>query len=151
MGATCVNQAVKAVAIAKRDLAEEGTFLSCWPEFRDFHRNSMSLVLGKELKSPWLTSDVDLTVASSTTPTSTAGAIAGKIREGYKVSVRACGADAVSNAVTAVAYARQFLTDDGVDVYFAPEFEMEPVGQSGDERTVLVFRVCRASQRGSAE
>ena len=30
-----------------------------------------------------------------TNPSSTAGAIAGKVREGLKVAVRACGADAV--------------------------------------------------------
>jgi stage V sporulation protein SpoVS len=42
-------------------------------------------------------------------PASTAGAIAGKMREGLKVAVRACGADAVANAVYAVAHARKYL------------------------------------------
>lgn len=81
-------------------------------------------------------------------PASTAGAIAGKMREGLKVAVRACGADAVANAVYAVAHARKYLKDNGVDVYFCPEFEMEPVGSDGQERTVVLFKVCKAA--GSA-
>jgi stage V sporulation protein SpoVS len=65
-----------------------------------------------------------------------------------KVAVRACGADAVANAVYAVAHARKYLKDNGVDVYFCPEFEMEPVGSDGQERTVVLFKVCKAA--GSA-
>ena len=59
----------------------------------------------------------------------------------------ACGADAVNNAVASVAFARQYLKDEGIDVYFVPEFEKAPVGDGG-ERTVVLFRVCKAA--GSA-
>ena len=79
---------------------------------------------------------MDLTVASGTNPSSTAGAIAGKIREGCKVAVRACGADAVNNAVAAVAFARTYLKDEGIDVCSVPEFE-EPVGRRGEDRCVV--------------
>ena len=152
LGASCVNQAVKAIAICRKDMLEHAdpTYLSCFPSFRQ-HREqkhgALSLQCDKETKGPWSSSDVDLTVASGTNPSSTAGAIAGKIREGCKVAVRACGADAVNNAVAAVAFARQYLKDEGIDVYFVPEFEKEPVGDGG-ERTVVLFRVCKAA--GSA-
>ena len=98
LGASCVNQAVKAIAICRKDMLEHAdpTYLSCFPSFRE-HREqkhgALSLQCDKETKAPWSSSDVDLTVASSTNPSSTAGAIAGKIREGLKVAVRACGAE----------------------------------------------------------
>ena len=63
------------------------------------------------------------------------------------MAVRSCGADAVANAVYSVAHARRYLKDDGVDVYFTPEFEKEQVGD-GPERTVMLFRICKAA--GSA-
>ena len=125
LGAACVNQAVKAIAIARRDLAEEDepTYLSCFPDFRDDGRRTVSMQCDKEVKGPWSSSDADLTVASGTNPANAAGAIAGKVREGLKVAIRACGAEAVSNAVLAVAHARRYLKDEGVDVFFCPEFE----------------------------
>ena len=154
LGAACINQAVKGIAIAKRELLEgaenmgEPTYLSCFPDFRDDTRRTLSMQCDKEEKPPWTSSDVALTVAAGTKPAATAGAIAGKVREGLKVAVRACGADAVSNAVYAVAYARKYLKDNGVDVYFCPEFDKEPVGSDGQERTVVLFKICKAA--GSA-
>ena len=73
LGAACVNQAVKGIAIAKRDLLEgtpesgapaEPTYLSCFPDFRDDSRRTVSLQCDKEAKPPWSSSDVNLTVAS---------------------------------------------------------------------------------------
>ena len=73
LGAACVNQAVKGIAIAKRDLLEgtpetgppaEPTYLSCFPDFRDDSRRTVSLQCDKEAKPPWNSSDVNLTVAS---------------------------------------------------------------------------------------
>ena len=90
-------RAVKGIAIARRDLAEgsaegggaapEPTYLSCFPDFRDDTKRTVSLQCDKEAKPPWSSSDVNLTVASSTNPASTAGAIAGKVREGLKVGL----------------------------------------------------------------
>ena len=150
LGAQCVNQAVKAIAIARRDLLEietDQTFLSCFPDFRDEGKRTVSMQCDKETKGPWASSTADLTVASGTTPATAAGAIAGKIREGKKVAVRACGAQAVSNTVSAVAHARQYLKDEGIDVFFVPEFEKEQ-NRDGNERTVVLFKVCKAA--GSA-
>ena len=52
----------------------------------------------------------------------------------------------VNNAAAAVAFAGRYLKDEGIDVYFVPEFE-EPVGDGG-ERTVVLFEGCKAA--GSA-
>lgn len=150
MGAQCVNQAVKAIAIARGQFLENEngqTFLSCFPSFRDDNRNTVQMQCDKETKGPWRTSTADLVVGGGTEPTKVAGAIAGNIREGEKVAVRACGADAVANAVFAVAHARRFLADEGIDLFFTPEFEKEQTKERG-ERTVVLFRVCKAS--GSA-
>ena len=80
-------------------------------------------------------------------------AIAGNIREGYSVSIRACGADAVSKTVSAVTFARMFLADTEknppestplgrvVDISCAPEFRHESVGSDGDDRTILMFTI----------
>eukprot|EP00982_Pelagococcus_subviridis_P012625 31183-Pelagococcus_subviridis.AAC.4 len=165
LGAACVNQATKAIAIARRDLLRrpaallddaadddewEPTFLSCFPGFRDDSKRAVSMQCDKEAKAPWAgAADATLTIASGTNPATLAGAIAGKVRQGMKVAARACGADAVSNAVFAVARAREYLADDGIDVYFVPEFDKEIVRGEGEEtRTVIVFRICKAA--GSA-
>ena len=55
--------------------------------------------------------DVSLTCGANSVPSQVAGAIAGKIREGYSVSIRACGAKAVSKTVSAVTFAKMFLAD----------------------------------------
>ena len=151
LGASSVNQAVKGVIIARRDLLASHTFLSCFPQMREGSRTAVCLQLRKELKQPWTSEDgvVDFTVKATTPPSSTAGAIAGKIREGLKVAIRACGADAVSVTVTAVAYAREYLEQDDTDIYFTAEFVKELVGGSNEERTIVLFRICRASEHGA--
>lgn len=51
-----------------------------------------------------------------------AGAIAGVIREHHRAEVQAIGASAVNQAVKAMALAKTYLSQDGIDVVFAPEF-----------------------------
>ena len=97
--------------------------------------------------------DLSLTCGSNSVPSQVAGAIAGKIREGYSVSIRACGAEAVSKTVSAVTFARMFLADTEknppestplgrvVDISCAPEFRHELVGSDGQERTILLFTI----------
>ena len=51
-----------------------------------------------------------------------AGAIAGVIREHGRAEVQAIGAGAVNQAVKAVAIARSYLADDGLDVICIPHF-----------------------------
>ena len=95
LGAQCVNQAVKAIAIARRDLADADasdgpTFLSCFPDFRGDDRRSVSMQCDKETKAPWSTSDADLTVAAA--PNAAAAPPAAAVAQPTKVESPAAGA-----------------------------------------------------------
>jgi stage V sporulation protein S len=51
-----------------------------------------------------------------------AGAIAGVMREHKHAEVQAIGAGAVNQAVKALVLAKNFLVQDGLDIFFIPEF-----------------------------
>jgi stage V sporulation protein S len=66
---------------------------------------------------------MDIIKVSGTSRTSAvAGAIAGVVRENKKAEVQAIGASAINQAVKAMALARGYLTSDGFDIVFIPEF-----------------------------
>ena len=51
-----------------------------------------------------------------------AGAIAGVMREQKHAEVQAIGAGAVNQAVKALVLAKNFLIQDGMEIYISPEF-----------------------------
>lgn len=61
-------------------------------------------------------------VKGSSRTSAVAGAIAGVIREHKHAEVQAIGASAVNQAVKAMALAKSYLSQDGIDVVFVPEF-----------------------------
>lgn len=63
-----------------------------------------------------------LRVAAKSRPTAVAGAIAGTVRESKRAEVQAIGAQAVNQAVKAVAIARGYLALDGLDIICIPTF-----------------------------
>ncbi|GLC35335.1 hypothetical protein PLESTB_000576000 [Pleodorina starrii] len=135
IGGQSINQAVKAIAIARADLSKEGLQLSFQPAFRHTDRTKplIAFYVAKE-RTPRQQAthgdDVTLTVASGSKIVPVAGAIAGKIRENLKISLQAIGVDAVTNAVLAVGNARLFLEQDNFDIRVEPEFEkVEKNGQ----------------------
>ena len=66
---------------------------------------------------------MDIIKVSGTSRTSAvAGAIAGVVREHKHAEVQAIGASAINQAVKAMALARGYLANDGIDVVFMPEF-----------------------------
>ncbi len=66
---------------------------------------------------------MDIIKVSGTSRTSAvAGAIAGVVRENKRAEVQAIGASAINQAVKAMALARGYLTNDGYDIVFIPEF-----------------------------
>lgn len=66
---------------------------------------------------------MDIIKVSGTSRTSAvAGAIAGVVRENRRAEVQAIGASAINQAVKALALARGYLTNDGIDIIFYPEF-----------------------------
>ena len=64
-----------------------------------------------------------------------AGAIAGVVRENNRADVQAIGAGAVNQAVKAIAMARGYLQEDGLDVVCIPEFTSVDI--DGKERTAI--------------
>jgi stage V sporulation protein S len=66
---------------------------------------------------------MDIIKVKGTSRTSAvAGAIAGVVREYNRAEVQAIGASAVNQAVKALALAKSYLVQDGIDIVFIPEF-----------------------------
>ena len=80
-----------------------------------------------------------LKVAARSRSTSVAGAIAGVVREKGRAEVQAIGAGAVNQAAKAVAIARGYLAQDGIDVICIPVFTEVMIADQ--ERTALRFIV----------
>jgi len=74
-------------------------------------------------------------VSAGSRTSSVAGAIAGTVREHRRAEVQAIGAGAVNQAVKAVAIARGYLLEDGINVVCLPEFTTVDI--EGKERTAV--------------
>ena len=74
-------------------------------------------------------------VSAKSRTSAVAGAIAGVVRERNRAEAQAIGAGAVNQAVKAVAIARIFLQEDGLDVVCIPEFTTVDI--EGKERTAI--------------
>jgi len=68
-------------------------------------------------------SKIVLKVASSSNPSSVAGALVKNMQEGKEVELLAVGAGAVNQAVKAVAISRGYISPQGVDITIKPGFE----------------------------
>lgn len=83
---------------------------------------------------------MDVIKVSGTSRTSAvAGAIAGVFRENKRAEVQAIGAGAVNQAVKALVLAKGYLSEDGYDVIFTPEFT--DVEIDGKVRTAIKLTV----------
>jgi len=80
-----------------------------------------------------------LKVAAKSRSTAVAGAIAGVVRESGRAEVQAIGAGAVNQAVKAVAIARGYLSEDGIDVICIPAFVEVMIGDQ--ERTATKITI----------
>ncbi len=78
-------------------------------------------------------------VSAKSRSTAVAGAIAGVIREHKHADVQAIGAGAVNQAIKAIAIARGYLQQDGLDIICVPTFV--DVDVSGEERTAVKLAV----------
>lgn len=74
-------------------------------------------------------------VSGQSRSTAVAGAIAGIMREQGHAEMQAIGASAVNQAVKAIAIARGYLVQDGIDMVTAPSFA--DVDIDGQERTAV--------------
>lgn len=78
-------------------------------------------------------------VSARSRSTAVAGAIAGVIREHGRAEVQSIGAGAVNQAIKAVAIARGYLEEDGIEIIFIPTFT--DIVIDGQERTAVRLRV----------
>lgn len=90
-----------------------------------------------------------LKVSTRSRPSAVAGAIAGVIRVRGIVEVQAIGAGATNQAIKAVAIARAYLTEEGVDICCFPSFI--DVEIDNEERTAikLVIRQTDGAESGA--
>lgn len=82
-----------------------------------------------------------LKVATSSSPNSVAGALAGILREHNDVELQAVGAGAINQAVKAIAIARGFLAPSGFDLIFVPAFTEVEI--NGEGRTAIKLIVIK--------
>lgn len=127
IGPSCINVAVKAIAIARGYLKNDGLDLSFQPAFRDTDRSraSLALYLAKtKAGAPISTTgeEVEMPVGKDSRPATVAGALAARVREQKTVALVAIGVDAVANAVLAVGNVRLYLEQDQLDVRANPSF-----------------------------
>jgi len=80
-----------------------------------------------------------LQVASASTPSSVAGAIAGMIRERGYCEIQAIGAGAVNQSVKAIAIARGYMAPSGIDLVCIPAFV--DVRINNEDRTAIKFLI----------
>ena len=80
-------------------------------------------------------------VATNSSVTAVAGAIAGKIREGHTVEMHAIGVGAIYQAVKAIATAQLFLQED--DIAIATMMSFIDLIIDDKERTGIQFQVWR--------
>ena len=72
-----------------------------------------------------------LKVSAKSSPNAVAGAIAGILREQHTVCVQVIGAGALNQAIKAIAIARSFVEEDGLDAVCIPSFyDVEIAGES---------------------
>ena len=74
-------------------------------------------------------------VSAESRTSAVAGAIAGVVREHKRADVQAIGAGAVNQSVKAVAIARGYLHEDGIDIVCIPKFITVEI--EGKERTAI--------------
>ena len=78
-------------------------------------------------------------VSAQSRSTAVAGAIAGVMREQGHAEMQAVGASAVNQAIKALAIARGYLVQDGIDLVVSPSFNEVEI--EGNERTAVRFAV----------
>mmetsp|Transcript_33598 Transcript_33598/g.60674 ORF Transcript_33598/g.60674 Transcript_33598/m.60674 type:complete len:224 (-) Transcript_33598:1085-1756(-) len=142
VGAACVNQAVKAISIARTFLSKEGYEISFQTAFRELN-NRPNLAMHIRVDKPKVVnypySDVDMSIGKTSKPQSVAGAMCAKIRENKRVSLTAIGMDAMANAVLAIGFARVYLEQNRLDVRAMPEFIV--INKNDQEWNAIHFHI----------
>jgi stage V sporulation protein S len=104
--------------------------------------NAQSLPVARAVGEPSTDANEDhdttndmLKVSTRSRPSAVAGAIAGVIREHGSAEVQSIGAGATNQAIKAVAIARSYLREDGIDITCVPSFI--DIAIESQERTAI--------------
>ncbi len=95
---------------------------------------SRPLLFGSRSTPPHHGAEV-LKVSTRSRPSAVAGAIAGVIRESGSAEVQSIGAGATNQAIKAVAIARSYLQEEGIDIVCVPSFIDVAIDE--EERTAI--------------
>lgn len=121
-GPAAINQAMKAIAIARKYLLEESppVDMTVKPHFEEDIRQSsrvcFELKKSRPLKST--PSEEDLSCKDTTDPYKLAGAMAGRARDGESVACTTKGAVPVLIAIKALALAQTYVEEEGMEIKF---------------------------------
>lgn len=140
-GVDASNQTVKAIAIARSYLTADGFDLRAQIEFQGRDSPEATITLSRIQEHPQ--ADIvaeELTVKKDSDPYKVAGAVAGRVREGKRVQLIGLGPDAVFRCIETLAVGRRYLSKDGMDLTFAPEF-FAMQSSDGTELSALKFSV----------
>ena len=120
VGPASVNQAIKGLAIARRTLEPVRQDFVFVPSFVRLENEDLSAIqIDIERTRPRSIAEMDgmeLRAAGSTEVKGLAGAIAKNARDSSNSFIVAVGANSVNQAIKAVAIARTYLADEGIDL-----------------------------------
>jgi len=131
VGPASVNQAIKAIAIARSYLEKDGIELKVEASRGDVGSDIKDLIVLNLIKFPLVKEEQEeeekkdfqnLKSAGKSSTSQLAGAVAKNIRELKNVKITAVGQNPVFRAVDSVVYARRYLSNDGYDLEFQPKF-----------------------------
>jgi len=111
---------------------DEG-LLNSRSDSREQDRPARPIIFGTSTIKPRSTEV--LKVSTRSRPSAVAGAIAGVIRDSGHVEVQSIGAGATNQAIKAVAIARSYLSEEGIDIVCIPSFI--DVAIDAEERTAI--------------
>jgi len=121
-GPQAINQAMKAIAIARKYLLEEDKpiDLVCSPVFEQDVRSGSNVCFELTKSKPVNREPLedDLTAKDKTDVFKLAGAIAGRVRDGEEVAVTTKGAIPVLVVVKAIATAQEYLAEESLTLKF---------------------------------
>jgi len=144
-GTTAINQAVKSIAIARNFLeAEDDVDLIAQPSFRGDISHSSGCIIHVRRANKIELTDEDisdaLNVTNKSVPDKLAGAVAGRVREKKRVSISAIGPKGVMRAIETIAFAREYLKNERIDVKFTPTMKNVDIDDKGP--MVAVYFSC---------
>lgn len=128
VGASSVNQAVKAIAIARTYVSSDNISLVVEAERKPQEdvRDVIVLTIEKKVIDENTETPVEtyteMKASAKSIPTALAGAIAANIREDKIPRITAIGKGAVFRAICAVSIARRYMKKEDVDLHFFPKF-----------------------------